>query len=65
MDDRARIGDLVAAVDQAGAALRDVAGMLGAYREQLIAAGFDRDEAIELVLDLQRDIILADLDSEP
>jgi hypothetical protein len=62
MEGRPQIGALIARLDQAGAALRDVARMLGSYRDELIAAGFDRDEAIEFALDLQRDIMLADVD---
>jgi hypothetical protein len=59
MDDPGR-GRLVAVLDQAEAALRDVAGMLGTYREHLVAAGFDREDALELCLDVQRAVIFGD-----
>lgn len=58
---RTPVRDLVAAIDQAGGALRDVARILGDYRRELEAAGLDRDEAIELLLDVQRDILFCDL----
>jgi hypothetical protein len=57
-------GHLVAAIDQAGAALKDVARILGEYRAELVLAGFPPDEAMELCLDLQRDIMLGDLDED-
>lgn len=56
--DRLRAGALAAAIAQAGPALTRVAHMLASYRDELIAAGFPHDEALELCLDLQRDIII-------
>lgn len=56
--DRLRAGALAAAISQAGPPLRNVANLLAGYREQLIEAGFPHDEALELCLDLQRDVIL-------
>lgn len=49
-----RRGDLVAVLDQAGAALRDVAQMLGGYRRDLIDAGFPTDDALEMCIEAQR-----------
>lgn len=66
MDDSERLAvrDLVAALDQAEAALTDVARTLGRYRLELIAAGFDGEDALELCLDLQRSMILDRLGDE-
>lgn len=55
--ERIEVRDLVAAVDQAGAALADVARMLAGYRDELVAAGFETDEALEFCLELQRSLI--------
>lgn len=49
--------DLVAALDQLGASLRDVAAILGDYRRQLVAAGFPEEDALDLCIDLQRAVI--------
>lgn len=59
-DERQPISDLTAALDQAGAALADVAGMLGDYRRQLVDAGFTPDEALELCAELQQAAIFRD-----
>lgn len=64
MDDdpvRVPVVDLVAALDQARAALVDVAQMLGDYRGRLIAAGFAPDEALELCIEVQREVIFGGL----
>jgi hypothetical protein len=55
--ERVPVVDLVAALDQATAALVDVARMLGDYRRGLIAAGFEPDEALELCIEVQREVI--------
>lgn len=55
--ERVPVFDLTSALDQARAALRDVAGVLGKYREYLIEAGFDRDEALEFCIEVQREVI--------
>jgi len=60
MREHGQLGDLIARLDQAGAALRDIARVLVDYRSELVDAGFDRDEAMELVLDLQRGIMLSE-----
>lgn len=57
MPDRLPIGDRIAATDQTAAVLVDIALILGAYRRSLIAAGFRREEAIDLCRDVQ-DFIL-------
>lgn len=54
--------DLVAALDQVAAALRDMAVVIGRYRLQLIEQGMDRDDALELCLALQRRILFGDLE---
>ena len=48
---------LIAALDQFNAALADVARALGNYRQLLVDAGFDRDEALELCIDVQRAVL--------
>jgi hypothetical protein len=53
-----RSPDLIAALDQLQAALTDVARVLAGYRRMLILAGFGLDEALELCLAVQREIIL-------
>lgn len=60
-NDPSRSAALVAALDQADAALRVVAGMLGDYRRQLVEAGFSSDDALELCVDLQRIIIFHEI----
>lgn len=60
MEPEQPIRDLVALLDQARAALTDVALLLADYRRQLIDAGFDRDDALELCVELQRAIIFID-----
>lgn len=50
-------GAVTAALDQAHAALRDLAGLLGRYRSQLVAAGFHEEQILELCLDLQLSVL--------
>jgi hypothetical protein len=45
--------DFVAQADQAKAGLGTFSGILGSYFRQLIAEGFERAEAFELVQDVQ------------
>lgn len=61
-EDRTHVVDLVAALDQATAALRDVAHLLGDYRAELVASGFSSDQALELCLDMQRAVIFGGRD---
>jgi hypothetical protein len=63
-EERLRLGAVAAVMAQADAALSDVAKMLGGYRRELIAAGFDPDEALELCLELQRAALIEDLELE-
>ena len=64
MDDTPRTAALVAILDQANAALQDVADMLATYRQLLVAAGFSEDDALELCLQVQRAVIFGK-QSEP
>jgi len=57
--------DLIAALDQLRAAMADVAEALGSYRHQLMHAGFDSEDALELCLDLQRVVIFGDRSPQP
>jgi hypothetical protein len=47
--------DFVAAADQAGASLGKIAEVLGQYFASLLDAGFERDEAMDLVRDWHRE----------
>lgn len=53
-----RAGAIAAAIDQAARPLRDVAHMLAWYRGELEKAGMHPDEALELCLELQREMII-------
>lgn len=55
--ERVPVFDLTSALDQARAALLDVAAVLGKYRDYLVEAGFNRDEALELCIEVQREVI--------
>lgn len=60
MESELSTAGLIALLDQAKAALTDVAKMLGEYRQLLMAAGFPADDALDLCLDVQRAILFAD-----
>lgn len=47
----------LAQVDQMKAGLRDMADMLGGYRDSLMEHGFERGEALELVNSFQVTLI--------
>ncbi|HWF25145.1 MAG TPA: hypothetical protein VG275_06850 [Solirubrobacteraceae bacterium] len=49
--------DLTACLDQLRATLDEVAVILACYRHTLVANGFDEDGALELCLDVQREMI--------
>ncbi|HEY5606270.1 MAG TPA: hypothetical protein VIL45_07105 [Thermoplasmata archaeon] len=48
------MGDAAHAMDQLGAALRDFGGAMGSYLRSLLASGFDRDEALDMIRDMQK-----------
>ena len=43
--------------EQAAASMRELAAALGGYRSELILAGFDREEAMDLCLAFQADFM--------
>lgn len=45
--------DWTAALDQTRKGLTDLAGVLGAYRDALVAEGFTREEALAVVIEFQ------------
>ena len=45
---------LQAAMDQAGAALRDLAPVMSSYLNSLMKQGFKREEALILTVEMQR-----------
>lgn len=51
-------GDWIAHLDQIKANCGDTAQMLATYRDQLLQAGFTRQEALQLVLGLQTSAML-------
>lgn len=55
----------IAAADQLGAGMRDVAAVLGAYRRELMIQGFSRDEALELCSTYQVQLLGAVAPSGP
>ena len=60
MDDETKdkLAQLAAAADQAKGAMREIAHMLGMFRDELIEAGFERGEAMAMCL-TQLQIIMA------
>jgi hypothetical protein len=62
MPDEPERPDPVAAADQASAGLGTVARVMGQYFADLVDAGFERDEAMDLVRDWHREWLEASFD---
>ena len=48
------MGNVVSAMEQLGTCLRELATPMGSYMRALVEEGFERDEAMCLVMDLQK-----------
>lgn len=49
--------DILAALDQAGALLRDFAPVVKKYYESLLKEGFSKEEALILTVEMQKSIM--------
>jgi hypothetical protein len=47
----------VGMMDQAEMAMKDLAKLLAAYRDELLSQGFERNEVIEMVIKAQRNLM--------
>jgi len=55
---------LQAAIDQMGAALRDIAPAMASYFNSLLKQGFKRNEALALTVEMQNTIMKADMNQK-